>query len=80
MVGNNDPDWEPTEYVDDPQANAILNVAAAIFDLSKSVNELLYGLKFGKQEGMSIAEAIEVGSKNIESSLDAVASAIQEKE
>jgi hypothetical protein len=50
---------KPDDYNADPTANAIMNVAAAIDRLAQAVNSLLYGLKYSKGEGMSIAEAIE---------------------
>jgi len=58
-------DWEPEEYADDPKVNAMLNIAAGIFALARATDGLLYALKYSKGEGMSVAEAIEVGAKNI---------------
>lgn len=43
--------------------------AEAIRDTAEAINGLLYGLKYGKAEGMSIAEAIEVGAKTISESI-----------
>jgi hypothetical protein len=37
------------------------NVADGLFEIARAVRSLLYGLKYGKEEGLSIAEAIEVG-------------------
>lgn len=56
--------WAPNSFHDDPMVNAVLNVAAQTSVLASATNELLYGLKYGKETGMSIAEAIEVGAKN----------------
>jgi len=58
------PYWAPSEFHDDPKVNAVLNVAAQISVLASATSELLYGLKYGKDTGMSIAEAIEVAAKN----------------
>jgi|KBSSwiStaDraftv2_1062776.scaffolds.fasta_scaffold00132_80 hypothetical protein len=61
--------WEPAELHDDPMVNAVLNVAAQLAALAGATNELLYGLKYSKDTGMSIAEAIEVAGNNIASGL-----------
>lgn len=68
--------WEPAEYVKDPTANAILNVAAGLFAVSSSIDGLLYALKFSKGEGMSVAEAIEKASENIAEGLGVAAESI----
>lgn len=68
--------WEPEDYDDNPIANAIYNVAAQIADLSASVNVLLYGLKYSRQEGMSVAEAIEVAADRVAGPLSDLAQSI----
>jgi hypothetical protein len=65
--------WSPGDYVDDPLANAVLNVARQIGELAAATNGLLYGLKYGKQEGMSIAEATEVAGGRIADALTELA-------
>jgi hypothetical protein len=62
-------EWKPTNFVKDPIANAILNVAAELNLLATKTGGLLYGLKYDKDSGMSIAEAIEVGLDKIASSI-----------
>lgn len=51
--------WKPKDFADDPMVNAVLNVAAAIEHLASATNGLFYGLKYSKDQGTSIAEAIE---------------------
>ncbi len=68
-------DWEPEEHSADPMVNAVLNVAAAIDRLASATNGLLYGLKYSKDQGMSLAEAIEVSTAK---AADTIASAISE--
>jgi hypothetical protein len=58
-------DWEPEDYSDDPHVNAMLNIAKSIADLAKATDGLLYGLKYSKGDGMSVAEAIEVAGKSV---------------
>ena len=70
-------DFEPEDFCDDPMANAIMNVAAQISALARATNGLLYGLKYSKGDGMSVAEAIEVAGKNIEAGLCAVTVTIE---
>ena len=70
--------WEPKEYVEDPTANAQLNIAEALAGCADGLNGLLYGLKYSKGEGMSIAESIEVSGKRIAESLDALPRALAE--
>lgn len=62
--------WEPEEYDADPTVNAILNVAAALTKLAAAADGIIYGLKYSKDNGMSIAESIEVAGKVIAESLD----------
>lgn len=52
-------DWEPKKYDREPMVNAVLNVAAELSALAKATNRLLYGLKYGDVEGVSVAEALE---------------------
>lgn len=58
-------EWEPGEYDSDPMVNAVLNVARELRGLSTATHQLLYGLKYSDERGMSIAEAIERASENI---------------
>lgn len=71
--------WEPGQYHKDPAVNAILNVARSIQHLADATNGLLYGLKYSKGEGMSLAEALEMGLKDIASAVSDVASATREE-
>jgi len=57
--------FEPEEYHTDPMVNAVLNVAEQLARLATVTNKLLYGLKYSEGEGLSIAEAIEVGSQAV---------------
>lgn len=68
--------WEVRDLHTDPMVNAVLNVAAAIGQLARATDGLLYGLKYGKAQGVSIAEALEVGARRISSSVDSLASNI----
>lgn len=52
-------EWEPGEYDADPMTNAVLNVARELAGLSAATRGLLYGMKYSKDQGTSIAEAIE---------------------
>lgn len=71
--------WEPTKFHDDPLANAVLNVAAQLAVLARATDGLLYGLKYSKGKGMSIAEAIEVASQNVATAIDGIASSVADK-
>jgi hypothetical protein len=62
--------WEPTEHHEDPTVNALLNIAEGLFLLAERTGDLLYGLKYSNERGMSVAEAIEVSGEKI---ADAVA-------
>jgi hypothetical protein len=48
--------WSPSKFHDDAMVNAVLNVAAQLSVLASATNRLLYGLKYGKNEGLSVAE------------------------
>jgi hypothetical protein len=71
--------WEPAEFHSDPMVNAVLNVAAQLAVLANATNGLLYGLKYSKGDGMSIAEAVEVASKNIASGLESLAGEVRDR-
>lgn len=58
--------WEPEQYHKDPMINAVLNVAASVSELAEATDGIIYGLKYSKKEGMSIAEAIECHTKAIQ--------------
>jgi hypothetical protein len=70
-------DWKPESYNADPTVNAMLNIAAGLHAQAAATRELLYGLKYGKDEGMSIAEAIEMHAKEVGTYTAHVATAIQ---
>ncbi len=70
--------WEPEEYHPDPTVNALLNIASGLHSQAEATRHLLYGLKYSRGEGMSVAEAIEVGAKSIAESGQALASAIED--
>lgn len=61
--------YEPEDYCENEIANAIMNVAAELRFVGQSIDSLLYGLKYSKMEGMSIAEALEVGAGKIAESI-----------
>jgi hypothetical protein len=61
--------WEPETYDKNATVNAILNVACGLHRLADATQSLLYGMKYGQEEGMSIAEAIEVGFNNLGSTV-----------
>lgn len=71
--------WEPEEYDEDPTVNALLNIAHGLHRLADATNGLLYGLKYSKGEGMSIAESIESSAKHIVEGAQAVAEAVRER-
>lgn len=71
--------WEPAALSSDPMVNAVLNVAAQLASLAKATSGLLYGLKYSKNDGMSIAEAMEVASKNISEGLESLANTLHDK-
>jgi hypothetical protein len=73
--------WEPEPYDENPTVNAILNVACGLHRLAAATRSLLYGLKYGEDNGLSIAEAIEVGCNNIGSTLaDAIVNHADQKD
>lgn len=72
--------WEPESLHKDPMVNAILNVAMSLSELAEATNGLLYGLKYGKQEGLSIAEALEASGKDITNSLGNIVDAISSRD
>ena len=57
------PRWEPDTYSKDPTANALLNIAASIYKLADAQENLLYAVKYSRKEGLSLAEAVEVGAE-----------------
>lgn len=71
--------WIPNEHHKDPQVNALLNIAEAIDGLASATNRLRGGLKWDGTEGVSIAEALELGLKSLGESLSAaVKEAVEE--
>ena len=76
--------WKPGTYHKDPTVNALLNIAASLAACASAQREILYGLKYGKDNGLSIAEAIEVAGQKtgaeIATGLQAVADAIEGRE
>ena len=71
-------DYKPTEYHKDPMVNAVLNVACQIAALAHATDGLLYGLKYSKTTGMSVAESLETGLENLSIKVGGVIDAIQE--
>ena len=63
-------EWEPKKYSNNEMINAVLNVAASISALADATNELLYGLKYSKTEGLSVSESIETAGKAIASAIE----------
>lgn len=89
MYNGIDMKWEPEHYCDSEIANALLNCAAELSRIAEAHDGIIYALKYSKTEGMSIAEAIEVGfcgrggggegvADAIRSGLSEIASAIQD--
>lgn len=64
--------WSPSAFDPDPLVNAVLNVAAQVAVQAAATNELLLGLKYGKKEGLSIAEAIEVAGKGVSAAIEMI--------
>jgi hypothetical protein len=58
-------DWEPSDHHPNATVNAILNVAESISALASATNGLLYGLKYSREKGLSLAEAIEVSAEKV---------------
>jgi len=54
------------------------NVSEAMLECANSIQSLLYGLKYGKIEGMSISESVEVVGSKIADALSGVSEALQE--
>lgn len=71
--------WSPTRFHSDPMVNAVLNVAAQLAVLANATNGLLYGLKYSKSEGMSLAESIEVAGKSVAAGIESLAGEIRDK-
>lgn len=63
-------EWGPQLFHNDPTTNALYNIAASLDKLADATNGLLYGLKYGKRDGMSIAEAVEVAGKGVAESIE----------
>jgi hypothetical protein len=61
-----------------PQNSHDVTQAEAILEVAKAIDGLLYGLKYSKDNGMSIAEAIEVSGTKISEAIDGLATAIRE--
>lgn len=70
-------DWEPEHYTDNEIANALLNVAAAMNRQANATEHLLYALKYSRGEGLSVAEAIEVGANRIADGASRLAEAVE---
>lgn len=66
--------WEPEDHDADPMVNAILNVADSLSQCANGISDLLYALKYSKQTGLSVAEAIEVAARTTSSSIEVAAS------
>lgn len=61
---------EPGSYSDNPIADALYHVAEAINANAKATGSLLYGLKYSHENGLSIAEAIEVALEKVAGAVD----------
>lgn len=60
----------------DEDLPALENIARGAFAIADAINGLLYAFKYGKETGLSVAEAIEVGAKYIGDSLHDAASIV----
>lgn len=69
--------WKPAEFHQDPMVNAVLNLAHAVMCHASETRELLYAFKYGREEGMSVAEAIETVANRVGEPLNAVADALE---
>ena len=58
-------EWQPREYHDDPMVNTVLNAANQLRRPANATDNLLYGLKYGAREGLSIAQATEKSGDTI---------------
>ena len=59
-------------------ASAVNTSAEATEKVAEATNGLLYGLKFGKQEGTSVAEAIENAGQKIGDAVDGLTTKLDE--
>lgn len=71
--------WEPGQYHKDATVNAILNVACSIQHLADATDGLIYGLKYGKNNGLSLAEALEMGLEKVAGAVSDLASATRDE-
>lgn len=71
--------WEPVQYHKDPVVNAILNVAHSVQNLADATDGLIYGLKYGKNNGLSLAEALETGLEKVAGAVADLASATRDE-
>jgi hypothetical protein len=69
-------EWEPKQFHKDPMVNAVLNVAESLSRLAEATDGLLYGLKYSRAEGTSVAEAIENAAQKVASGLSSVSEAL----
>lgn len=63
-------------YGYDEEKSAAENQARAQFEIAAALRSLLYAFKFGKEEGLSVAESIEVAGKAIAGSIESAAQGI----
>jgi hypothetical protein len=68
-------EWEPNNHHPDPTVNALLNIAESIAQAASAIDDLNYAFKFGKKDGLSVAEALEVGAQK---AAEQIASAIRD--
>ena len=68
----------PKQYSKDPVADALYHIAAAILQNASATNGILYALKYSKDRGLSVAEAIEVSAKTLAEAVDGLGSSIEQ--
>lgn len=72
------PKFEPEDFHKDPLVNALLNIAASLELQAQATDNLLYALKYSKNTGLSLAEAIEKAGEEIGGSVRNIAERLSE--
>jgi hypothetical protein len=62
-----------------PDGSVPQGIGAQFAAIAEATRNLLYGLKYSKERGMSVAEAIEVSAKSIASALEQLAGSIADR-
>lgn len=70
--------WEPAALHKEAQANALLNIARELHYCGAAIESLLYGLKYAKGDGMSLAEAVEVAGRAQADATESLATATEQ--